>query len=386
VTRHRCSCGALILGLLIAGGAVAGGALAGGAVAGGAVAGGAVAGSVPADAVPDYAPVTPGRVLDFPRDYGSHPEFRTEWWYITGWLSDAHGEPMGFQITFFRAKPSAVLNNPSAFAPRQLVIAHCAISDPKRGHLWQDQRVERAGFGLAGALTSDTDVWIDRWSLKRDRNVYQAQLAADGFALTLALTPTQPVMLNGDAGVSQKGPAAQSASYYYSEPHLKVTGQVTRGSVTTAVTGEAWLDHEWSSEYLDAKAVGWDWIGIDLDDGAALMAFRIRGADGGTRWAGGTLRSAAGEVQTLRPDDVSFLPQRRWQSPRTGIVYPVEWRVRAGAHDYELKALMPDQENDTRLSTGAIYWEGAVSAYEDNRLAGHGYLELTGYGKPLALP
>jgi len=339
-----------------------------------------------ADAAPDYAPVTAGRALHFPRDYGSHPEFRTEWWYITGWLTTDRGEPLGFQITFFRAKPSAGASNPSAFAAKQLIIAHLALSDPKRGRLWQDQHVERAVFGLADADTADTDVWLDRWNLKRDKGVYHAQLAADGFGLTLALTPTQPIMLNGVSGVSQKGPAAQSASYYYSQPHLRVTGRVTRGSAATQVTGEAWLDHEWSSEYLDAKAVGWDWIGINLDDGSALMAFQIRGADGAARWAGGSWRSASGQLEILGSAAVSFLPEHRWESPRTGIVYPIEWRVRAGAHDYELKPLIPDQENDTRLSTGAIYWEGAVSAYEGTHLAGHGYLELTGYGTPLALP
>ncbi len=120
--------------------------------------------AVPA-AEPSYAPVTSGRPLTFPTDYGSHPQFRTEWWYVTGWLTTDHGEPLGFQITFFRTKPAIDEANPSSFAPHQLMIAHCAISDPKRGRLWQDQRIQRAGLGLAGATEGDTHVWIDRWSL-----------------------------------------------------------------------------------------------------------------------------------------------------------------------------------------------------------------------------
>ncbi len=363
---------------------VAGLALCGGVLAAIGLGAGAAAGAAAPTA--GFAPVTAGRPLEFPRDYGSHPEFRTEWWYVTGWLATDTGEPLGFQITFFRAKPTTDSGNPSAFAPRALIIAHCAISDPKRGRLWQDQHIERAGFGLADAATPDTHVWLGGWDLEREHGVYQATLAADGFGLRLTMTPTQPLLLNGAGGVSRKGPAVQSASYYYSLPHLKVTGRITRGATSTPVTGEAWLDHEWSSEYLDAEAVGWDWIGINLDDGAALMAFRIRGADGGTRWAGGTLRSAAGNVQVLGPQDVSFEPERRWESPQTGVVYPITWRVRAGPHEYQLEPLMPDQENDTRLSTGAIYWEGAVRAIEAGKLAGRGYLELTGYGKPLALP
>jgi predicted secreted hydrolase len=151
------------------------------------------------------------------------------------------------------------------------------------------------------------------------------------------------------------------------------------------VTGEAWLDHEWSSDYLESGAVGWDWIGIDLERGGALMAFRIRGRDGNTRWAGGTLREPDGHVQSLGPEDVTFTPGRVWHSARTGIDYPVTWSIRAGARRLTLEPLMDDQESDARLSTGAIYWEGAVRALEGSTPVGRGYLELTGYGDPLEL-
>ncbi len=337
-----------------------------------------------------YATVTPGNPLSFPRDAGSHPQFRTEWWYVTGWVSTAGGEPLGFQITFFRTRPALSNANPSAFAPRQLLIAHCAISDPKRGRLWQDQRIRRAGFGLAEAADGGggrgTDVHIDDWSLKQRTGGYDAKIAAEDFGMALELADTQSPLINGDAGVSRKGPAAASASYYYSLPHLAVTGSVTRGGVPVRVTGEAWFDHEWSSEYLDGQAGGWDWIGINLDHGEAMMAFRIRGLDGGVRWAGGTLRTPDGRTQALQPAEVRFDALRQWTSPRTGIRYPVEWRVTAGSRQFTLKPLLDDQENDTRLSTGAIYWEGAVRAYEADKPAGLGYLELTGYGDRLKLP
>jgi len=336
-------------------------------------------------AAPSYAPVTAGQPLVFPADYGSHPEFRTEWWYVTGWLTTEHGEPLGFQITFFRTKSDIDENNPSAFTPHQLLIAHCAISDPKRGRLWQDQRIRRAGLGLAEATTGDTHVWIDRWSLKRNATTYTAKIDAEDFSFDLKLLETQAVLLNGDSGVSRKGPAAEAASYYYSLPHLRVNGAITRQGRVDQVTGEAWLDHEWSSEYLDSQAVGWDWIGINLDDGAALMAFRIRGTQGEQRWAGGTLRGSDGHVQILQPADLEFRAGRQWTSRRTRIPYPVQWHVRAGIREFDLEPLLDDQENDTRLSTGAIYWEGAVRAYEQRRLVGRGYLELTGYGEMLRL-
>ncbi|HWJ35769.1 MAG TPA: lipocalin-like domain-containing protein [Steroidobacteraceae bacterium] len=359
-------------------------AAAGGAMDATATNTGVAAAGEAAAAQPGYAAVTPDRTMVFPADFGSHPDFRTEWWYVTGWLT-THGEDLGFQVTFFRTKPKVDVTNPSSFAPRQLLIAHCAISDPKRGRLWQDQKIRRAGFGLADARVGDTGVWIDHWSLERDAGNYTAKIDAENFSLALTFVNTQAPLLNGNSGVSRKGPAVQAASYYYSLPHLKVAGSIVRDGRTTPVSGEAWFDHEWSSEYLDSQAVGWDWIGINLDDGAALMAFRMRGAHGESRWAGGTLRSADGTVQLLGPGDVTFASQRTWRSPRTGIVYPIQWQVHAGSREFELEPLLADQENDTRLSTGAIYWEGAVRAYEQHRVVGRGYLELTGYGERLRL-
>jgi len=352
------------------------------------LASGLSAGAVPGPAAAAgtaYAPVTPGHPPMFPLDLGSHPMFRTEWWYVTGWLATEHGESLGFQVTFFRTKPDIDENNPSAFAPRQLLIAHCALSDPKRGKLWQDQRIRRAGLGLAGAAEGNTQVWIEGWSLERKDQRYVARIDADEFSFDLALSETQAALINGDGGFSRKGPEPRAASYYYSLPHLKVAGVISRNGLKNQVTGEAWFDHEWSSEYLDADATGWDWIGINLNDGAALMAFRIRGLDGKPRWAGGTFRSADGATRILGPADVDFRAERRWLSPRTGVDYPVEWTVRAGTRAIHLRPLLDDQENDTRLSTGAIYWEGAVRAYEQEQPAGRGYLELTGYGDRLRL-
>ena len=330
-----------------------------------------------------YAPVTAGHPMKFPEDLGSHPQFRTEWWYVTGWLATEDGESLGFQITFFRTKPDIDANNPSDFTPRQIIVAHCALSDPKRGSLWQDQRIRRAALGLAGAMQGDTRVWIDRWSLQHTAQAYIAKITAEDFSLDLALSETQTVLINGEDGFSRKGPQPQAASYYYSLPHMRVSGTISRKGRPSRVTGDAWFDHEWSSEYLDAEASGWDWIGINLQDGGALMAFQIRGVEGKPRWAGGTIRSGAGVSQILKPEEVEFRAGRRWTSPRTGIAYPVEWTVRADGREWKLAPLFDDQENDTRLSTGAIYWEGAVRAFDNNGPVGRGYLELTGYGERL---
>jgi predicted secreted hydrolase len=313
----------------------------------------------------DYPQVLPDVALAFPRDHGSHPAFRIEWWYVTGWVADDAGTEYGVQVTFFRNRPGVAEDNPSAFAP--------------------GPRAARAGFGLAEASTATTDVWIGDWSLALARDVYTARIAARTFALDLSFSATQPLLLEGDGGYSRKGPDPRQASYYYSRPHLGAAGTLTIDGRARRVAGSAWLDHEWSSEVMARDAVGWDWTGINLADGGALMAFRMRDARGEPIWAGGTLRDANGSRRTFGPHEIGFAPQRHWRSPRTGIDYPVEMRVSAGGTDYALAPLLDDQELDSRGSTGTLYWEGAVRAQAAGRAAGKGYLELTGYGKALRL-
>lgn len=337
-------------------------------------------------APPSFSPVLPNVPLSFPHDFGAHPDFRTEWWYATGWLNTPDGKPLGFQVTFFRSATEHDRDNPSRFAPRQLIIAHAALSDPAVGRLLHDQKSAREGFGLAYARTGNTDVKLDDWQLVREADGrYRASVSGRDFSLSLTLAPTQPPMLQGEHGFSRKGPQRAQASYYYSEPQLRVTGSVSRGGKPVAVTGTAWLDHEWSTSVLDENATGWDWVGANLDDGSALMAFQIRDKDGKPLWAHAALRDAAGRVKTFGPDEVRFHPLRNWRSPRTKATYPVATTVNTGPLAWTLTPLQDDQELDSRQSTGAIYWEGAVTVTRDGQLAGRGYLEMTGYAKPMKL-
>jgi predicted secreted hydrolase len=333
----------------------------------------------------EYPAVVPGAPISLPRDDGAHPAYRTEWWYITGWVRDATGRERGIQITFFRNRPGVAEANPSAFAPKQLLFAHAAIADPQIGHLRHDQRAARAGFALAGAAEDRTDVRIGDWSLRAEGDGYVARIPANGFAIDVTFRATGPVLLEGEDGYSRKGPAADQASYYYSRPHLAVSGAIEIGGERRPVTGEAWLDHEWSSEYLAPDAAGWDWVGLNLRDGGALMAFRIRDRQGGVFWAGGTLWRPDGSVRTFAPDEIRFTPLRHWQSPRTEANYPVAMRIEAGGLSYTLEPIMDDQELDSRASVGTIYWEGAVRVKAGERVVGRGYLELTGYWRPLKL-
>jgi len=334
---------------------------------------------------PDYAAVRPGVPIRFPADHGAHPAFRTEWWYVTGWLDVPGGAPMGFQVTFFRTRPATDPRNPSRFAPRQILFAHAALSDPALGRLLHDQRIARVGFGLAEASTADTDLTIDQWRMQRQADgSFTTRIPARDFTLALRFAPTQPPLLQGDAGVSRKGPLPAQASHYYSVPQLRVMGSIRRGGRDVRVTGRAWLDREWSSTYLDTRAVGWDWIGFNLDDGGALMVFRVRDRAGGALWAGGSLRRPDGRVTRFRPRDVVFTPLRRWRSPRTGALYPVEQQVSVrlpeGWRRWRIAPLFDDQELDSRAGGGPVYWEGAART-----AGGRGYLELTGYASRLRM-
>lgn len=330
-----------------------------------------------------FPQVVPDHPLHFPRDHGAHPEYRTEWWYATGWLA-AGNEPLGFQVTFFRSRLPFATENPSAFTPRQIVFAHAALADPSDGRLRDDQRAGREALGLAGAAENTTDAWIDDWRFRLDGDSYHATIPAREFALDLSLAAHARPLLEGDAGYSRKGPRRGEASYYYSRPHLEVRGSIERGKGKEQVTGSAWLDHEWSSNYLAAEAAGWDWCGINLERGAALMAFRIRKKGGGVYYAGGTLKTEQGKT-VFTPAQITFEPLRTWRSPRTSVEYPVAMRLTAGGESWDLEPLMNDQELDSRASTGTIYWEGAVRAMQGGKEAGRGYLELTGYWKPLEM-
>lgn len=341
---------------------------------------------VPSRLAAQWRAVIPGTRMRFPRDHGAHPDFRTEWWYLTAWLREPAGRNLGVQITFFRSRPGLHDDSSSRFAPDQLLFAHAAIAEASHSRLRYDQRAARAGFDLASASTTTTDVHIGDWQLTLSHNTYRVRITARDFGLELDCEASQPVLLQGDRGFSRKGPRLHQASWYYSRPRLGVIGTLHRdGHRQVAVTGTAWLDHEWSSELLDDRTQGWDWCGINLHDGGSLMAFRVRDAAGQTVWASGSRRLASGVARHFAPGDVRFSAVRHWTSPRTAVRYPVAMNVTAGDERLTLEPLLDDQELDARASTGTLYWEGAVRAMTDNREVGRGYLELTGYEQRIRL-
>ncbi len=359
----------------------------------------AVAPRVAAQAFPgrphQHPPADPAYRMTFPRDFGAHADFRTEWWYVTGWL----GDERGFQVTFFRVRTGHPQENPSRFAPTQLLFAHAALMLPQRGHALHGQRAARIGTPGARFSEEDANLAIGDWSFARSSDDrYRTVIRDAAFDLDLQLAPPGAAgearnrpWLQGEDGFSRKGPQPGQASHYYSRPQLRVNGTVD-GS---PASGVAWFDHEWSTTVLDPSAEGWDWAGINLDDGSALVAFRIRrrhkpGGDGkdaaadATLWRYGALRAPDGSSRQVEP--IEFEVLREWQSPRTGTRYPVAMRLLLPDRRLQLEPLFDDQELDGRASTGTIYWEGAVRVLDDRgRRIGRGYLELTGYHTALRL-
>ena len=331
-----------------------------------------------------YPPVTPGRRLEFPRDHGAHPDFRTEWWYVTGAL-DSPRPDTGFQLTFFRSRTGRAETLRSPLAARQILFAHAALTIPGE-RLWHAERAARADLG-AGFSSLDCDVSIGAWRMFRQQRsageVFRLQMQSPQFSYDLTLTPSQPLLLQGENGWSQKGPRPELASHYVSWPQLQVAGSLTLDGRRQPATGRAWFDHEWSSEVLAAGGVGWDWIGINLDDGGALMAFRIRDGAGATLYAHAALRDAAGRLTQFGAGETSFTPLRRWTSPRSGAHYPVQTEIRCGPHTIETLPVQDAQEIAAHRPLPVSYWEGLVKIR--GTLSGRGYLELTGYAGALKL-
>lgn len=328
--------------------------------------------------------------FEFPRDHGAHPEYRTEWWYYTGNLQSEAGDEYGFQFTVFRyALTPQAIDRASTLASNQVYMAHFAVSDGAAQVHYSFERFSRAAAGLAGAQGEPTfGVWLEDWSARAAEPgvvqiVAQAQHEDGPVAIALTLRETRPPTPQGDQGLHQKGPEVGNASYYYSLPGLETTGTLTTPAGTVEVTGTSWMDHEYGTSALGANALGWDWFSLQLDNGAALMLYKIRTLPGAPQMPlVGALAWPDGTQTPITENGFTITPSRTWTSPRTGYAYPVEWIVEVPGEALRLTVtpLLEDQE----MQVSFIYWEGAVQAEGAMRgtpVAGRGYVELTGYGQ-----
>jgi predicted secreted hydrolase len=356
-----------------------------------------------------FARATGPAPFAFPADHGPHPEFATEWWYVTGNVRTEEGRAFGYQLTFFRKALAAdAPARESAWAADQAYMAHFAVTDAAAGTFHAFDRFARGALGLAGAQAAPLRVWLHDWRAHAAATdgappadpaggqppraesspaaaAFPVRLVAaeGGVAIELLLDAGKRPVLQGDAGLSRKGPEPGNASYYYSLTRLPTRGTLRIGGDTFDVAGTSWLDREWSTSGLSPDVVGWDWFALQLGDSTELMLYRLRNVEGGiTRFTGGSFTDAAGVTRILDADDATVDVLDSWTSPHTGTRYPARWRVRvpSEALDVSVTPILADQE----LRLAVRYWEGAVRIQGERRgraLRGVGYVELTGYGE-----
>lgn len=336
---------------------------------------------LPAQMTPDgFAIPRKGRVFAFPRDHGSHPEFRTEWWYVTGHLDAKDGRRFGFQVTFFR---QARREDDKTL---HLHLAHAALLDVQTGRFVSEERLNRERWDAAASETT-LAVRNGNWSLKLDEKTQTIHIAAtvkDEVLLRLELVPMKPLVVFGKDGVSRKGASESAASHYLTWTRLKTTGALKLGAEEHAVNGEAWMDHEFSSSQLEEGQAGWDWASLQLKDGREVMAYIMRRKDG-TADPASTLAviERDGKVRQLANDAFQIEVLGTWQSPRHGAKYPIRVRIRFEGESFALNPLAEDQEHEGGI-TRLPYWEGACDVIDSRgQIAGRAFLELAGYAGDL---
>lgn len=332
---------------------------------------------------------TPGYEFKFARDHASHPDYKIEWWYYTGNLSAADGRQFGYQLTFFRVGVEPQPQNPSRWAVRDLFMAHFAVTDVGGKRFRYAERLNRAGVGWAGADAASYRVWNEDWEARldgRNHHLLRAMDAEQGIGLELDLEPGKPPVLHGERGYSQKGAEPGNASHYYSLTRMPTRGALTVGGERVEVSGLSWMDHEFGTSFLEKEQLGWDWVSLQLDDGAELMIYQFRRTDGvRDARSRGTFVDANGKAVSLGVDDFVFEQTgEAWRSAVSGASYPTTWRVKVPGRNIELtvRAAVENQELNTGESTGVTYWEGAVEVggvRDGRRVGGRGYLEMTGY-------
>ena len=326
------------------------------------------------------------RVWKFPRDHGKHEAFQTEWWYYTGNLRDEKGRRYGYQLTFFRnALAVASPARASQWAFRDAYVAHFTLTDVERQSFFYDQRMARGALELAGAANDSLAVQVGAWAARAENDTLRLRAQSELGSIALALRPRRELVLHGERGLVRKGEKEGEASYYYSWPFLQTSGQLRVGADSINVTGVSWMDHEFFSSPAESEVAGWDWFSMHLSDSCAIMLYQLRHADGSlSKFSSGTLMSPRKSMT------ISFeaKPREWWQSGKTGARYPIEWDLKVADYALRVNVALREQELDTRMSTGVIYWEGyiAVSGTKGTQpITGMGYLEMTGYAAPVAL-
>lgn len=357
---------------------------------------------MPSD-ISNYARAIEPRTWEFPRDYGSHPDFQTEWWYYTGNLKTPDGKHFGYQFTVFRrAITPEPIYSEAEWRTNQIYMAHFTLSDIENEQFYHGERYSRGGANLAGANPNPDQpdalyqVWLENWRVQAvnadatQQHLQAIHTTSDGqaFAVDLILNQQKPPALQGTDGLSPKSNTIGNASYYHSLTRLNTTGTITIDGQSFDVSGATWMDHEFSTSALDTNAQGWDWFGLIFDDDHELMIGQIRLIDGGREPAfGGMMIFPDNSTQYLPADTFTIQPLNTWTSPHTQAVYALGWEITIDKailnREQDFKIIVTPLMLDQELNSGdIIYWEGAVEVSGDAN--GYGYAELTGYAGTMA--
>jgi predicted secreted hydrolase len=343
---------------------------------------------------PQFAVARPGYVFLFPRDHAAHPAFQTEWWYYTGHLVSAAGKRFGFQVTLFRhgLKPQDPGGGSDEGGGDQVLFGHAALTNETDGTFRYREVISRGSrIDDAGARTDIFRTWIDDWVVEGLGRFHHVQAVTDSMSINLIFEPRKRPVVHGVDGVSRKGEEPSNASHYYSITRAAVEGVIMDENGPTEVTGEAWLDREWSTSALSPGQVGWDWFSVQLETGEELMLYRMRRADGAQdRFSSGSWITTQGTVEHLGAEAYKITDTRTWKSPTSGAEYPSEWVVEVPAQELSLRIrpTVADQELRTEESSRITYWEGSAlveGTRQGRPVRGRSYVELTGYAAPLSM-
>ena len=337
-----------------------------------------------------YRTALPGYHYEFPRDYFDHPDFQTEWWYYTGNLKSADGHRFGFELTFFRQGVSRDPSRSTTWEVKDLYLAHLALSDLDEGKFYHTERANRAGPGIAAVSESLGRIWNGNWQIQWRGEEQELTAIDQRFQLHLTLHSEKHPVIHGENGASQKSEGPGRASHYISLTRLATSGVIELANKKFEVSGLSWMDHEFFTHQLDSNQTGWDWLSLQLDDHTELMLFHIRRKDGSIDpYSAGTYVDAEGRTTHLRSGDFKLEPaEERWTSPATGASYPIHWKIAIAKLGIELEAktLLPSQELTGKSKLAPNYWEGAIDLIGRRNarpLSGAGYLEMTGYDRPV---
>ncbi|MDF1499985.1 MAG: lipocalin-like domain-containing protein [Anaerolineales bacterium] len=333
----------------------------------------------------EFARATEIRSFQFPEDHGPHFDYQTEWWYYTGNLTSDDGQRFGYQFTIFRrALAPGAPPGGGSLSTNQVYFAHIALTDVAEGEHFFEERFSRGAADLAGAQAAPFEAWVEDWRVEAKgpgAEKVQITAATAEFELSLLLEAEKPIVMHGESGLSAKSDEPGNASYYLSFTRMQAGGTLVVGDKTFSVSGPSWFDHEWSTSVLDEGTVGWDWFGLQLDDGRELMLYYIRQADGSIGpISGGTYIAADGEARSLTSSEIQITAVSTWYSDESGAEYPSGWQISLPSLDMNLTIEPWIDAQEMRVSF--TYWEGAVRITGEEggtALSGSGYVELTGY-------